>query len=388
MQPHQPLHQGQADPRALERPAGLALDAVEALEQARQFVGGNADPGILHAQLDGAAVRPGLHLDLDLAVERELEGIGQEIEDDLFPHVAIDIDGLGERGAIDTQAKPGLLHRRAEIRRKLGGQRGKIDRLERRLHASRLDSGKVEQRVDELEQAQSVAMRDLDEMPMVGTVRRRSGQRLLERPEHQGQRRAELVADIGEERRLGAVELGERFGALALLLIGRGIGDPRRDLSGHQIEESRIALIEPPIGIDPDDEESRRSILALAGNGHDGGFGRRPVPIADRQHVETRGQIGHNDGPAARPQIVARPDACSSNIDAGRRRRVIGRNAGRTGQFRHRPAVLEQVGQSERHVPAIGAHRACDRRKNGLALVGPGKLRGEVAQRSRAAARR
>ena len=36
---------------------------------------------------------------------------------------------------------------------------------------------------------------------------------VLERAEHQGQRRAELVADVGEERRLGAVDLGQRFGA-------------------------------------------------------------------------------------------------------------------------------------------------------------------------------
>jgi hypothetical protein len=56
---------------------------------------------------------------------------------------------------------------------------------------------------------------------------------LLERPEHQCQRRAELVADIGEEKRLGAVDLGQRLGALALLLVGPRVREPGRDLARH-----------------------------------------------------------------------------------------------------------------------------------------------------------
>ena len=46
------------------------------------------------------------------------------------------------------------------------------------------------------------------------------GEHVLERPEHQRQRRAELVADVREERGLGAVELGQRLGAAALFFVG------------------------------------------------------------------------------------------------------------------------------------------------------------------------
>jgi hypothetical protein len=52
----------------------------------------------------------------------------------------------------------------------------------------------------------------------------RVGQHFLDWPEHQGQRRTELVADVAEKRGLGAIDLGQRLRALALLLIGAGAG--------------------------------------------------------------------------------------------------------------------------------------------------------------------
>ena len=65
-------------------------------------------------------------------------------------------------------------------------------------------------------------------------------QHLLERAQHQGQRRAELVADIGEERRLGAVDLRQRVGTPPLLVVGVDVGEARRDLAGHQIDEAAV----------------------------------------------------------------------------------------------------------------------------------------------------
>ena len=70
--------------------------------------------------------------------------------------------------------------------------------------------------------------------------RRMAHQHVLERPEHQRQRRAELVAHVGEERGLGAVELGERLGPAALLFVGAGVGDRRGDLPRDQIEKPSI----------------------------------------------------------------------------------------------------------------------------------------------------
>ena len=60
-------------------------------------------------------------------------------------------------------------------------------------------------------------------------------QRFLQGPQHQGQRRPEFVADIGEEGGFGAIDFGERFGAAAFLLISLGVGNRRSDLPGDQL---------------------------------------------------------------------------------------------------------------------------------------------------------
>ena len=93
------------------------------------------------------------------AFERELEGVRDEIHHDLLPHLAIDVDGLRERRAIDDEAQPGPLDRRAEHAGKIGGERGEVGRLVVGLHAAGLDAREVEQSVHQLQQPQPVAMR-------------------------------------------------------------------------------------------------------------------------------------------------------------------------------------------------------------------------------------
>ena len=98
------------------------------------------------------------------------------------------------------------------------------------VHAAGFDAREVEQRVDQLEQAQRVALRER----RAARVRRRAGpasaERILQRAEHQRQRRAELVADVREERGLGAVDFRQRRGAAPLVFVGASIGDRGGDL--------------------------------------------------------------------------------------------------------------------------------------------------------------
>jgi hypothetical protein len=54
----------------------------------------------------------------------------------------------------------------------------------------------------------------------------RGRQHLLQRPEHQREWRAELVADVAEEGRLGAIDLGQGLRAPALLLVRARAGQP------------------------------------------------------------------------------------------------------------------------------------------------------------------
>ena len=90
---------------------------MEAFEQLRQLIGGDAGAGVADGELE---VRAGVtQFNLDDTLESELEGIRDEIEDDLFPHFPIDIRRLGHWRTIDVELQPGLLDSRAKNTRKL-----------------------------------------------------------------------------------------------------------------------------------------------------------------------------------------------------------------------------------------------------------------------------
>ena len=103
------LHQRQPDAAALVGAAPCVLDPVEPLEQPGHLLGGDARAGVPHPQLGG---RPGLpQRDGDLALEGELEGVGQEVEDDLLPHLPVHEDRLGQRRTVHHEPQPGPLAR-------------------------------------------------------------------------------------------------------------------------------------------------------------------------------------------------------------------------------------------------------------------------------------
>ncbi|GJE03759.1 hypothetical protein GMJLKIPL_5716 [Methylobacterium isbiliense] len=92
VQADQFLHQGEADAAPLVRSASRAVDPMEALEHARQFRGRDPDPGVADPQR-GAAWR-GRQTNGDAALKGEFEGVGEKIENNLLPHVAIHVDRL------------------------------------------------------------------------------------------------------------------------------------------------------------------------------------------------------------------------------------------------------------------------------------------------------
>ena len=97
------VHERQADPGAFVRARLRMLHPVEALEHPRQIGRRDADAGVGDLQL-GVRAAPA-HGDANLAHERELEGVGQQIEDDLLPHVPIDVDRLRQRRAVHHEAR-------------------------------------------------------------------------------------------------------------------------------------------------------------------------------------------------------------------------------------------------------------------------------------------
>ena len=92
MQLDELLNEGQADTGPLETATASALDAMKAVEHARQLRLGDADAGVGNLKLDSAA--PLLQADNDAALECELEGVRQEVEDDFFPEVAVNEDRI------------------------------------------------------------------------------------------------------------------------------------------------------------------------------------------------------------------------------------------------------------------------------------------------------
>src|SRR3984957_17584208 len=101
MQVHQLLHERQSNTRSLVRSRQRTLHAMEAIKQSRQLFGCNAYTTVLYGQLRGAVDPPEAHGNATL--EGVFERIRQQVENDFFPHLPIDIDRLAQRWAGDGQ---------------------------------------------------------------------------------------------------------------------------------------------------------------------------------------------------------------------------------------------------------------------------------------------
>src|SRR6185369_14620748 len=115
-------------------------------------------------------------------------------------------------------------------------------RLEARLDPPGLDARKVEQAIYQSQQPEGVPMHRLE--ILVAQRPYRIAERVLERTEDQGQRSTELVADIAEEGRLHAVDLGEHLDASLLLLVGARVRHRRGNVVGDELEEPAVVVIE------------------------------------------------------------------------------------------------------------------------------------------------
>jgi hypothetical protein len=57
------------------------------------------------------------------------------------------------------------------------------------------------------------------------------------------------VADVGEERGLGAIQLGELFGAALLVPVAASACDPRREVPGHEVDEPAVTVVQRPVPV-------------------------------------------------------------------------------------------------------------------------------------------
>ncbi len=89
------------------------------------------------------------------------------------------------------------------------------------------------------ESPQSVAVVDLQlGVRLVRTDRVRTGEKILQRTQHQREWSAELMTDIAEERCFRAIEFSQSFRAPPLFFISGRIRHAGGNLTGHEGQKS------------------------------------------------------------------------------------------------------------------------------------------------------
>ena len=237
MQPHQIAHQGQADARSFDRSAVLNLGAVEAIEDQRQLGRTDSHAGIRNFKVDALRLLSQRHL--NATFQGELERVGQQVDNDGLPHLSVNVYRLAQARAVHRQGQSGALACRSKVTGQVGGQGRQVGRHKIRVNAARIDARKIEQRVDQLQQAQGIAMGDLQ------TLCLRRGQAVghqgvFEGPQYQGEWRAKFVADIREEDRLGPIDGRQQVHTLTLAFGHRGASQ-----SGPKRRSQQ--RVEPPV---------------------------------------------------------------------------------------------------------------------------------------------
>ena len=215
---------------------------------------GNAHACIAHFE-QRVSVRP-LQAHCHPAGQRELECVGKEVQNDLFPHLPVDVDPLVELFAIHAEGETRFFHRRPKRAGEIPCQRCQVGLFVRGLRPARLDPREIQEPVDEFVQTRCIALRELQAFPRV-LWKAGICYCLLQGPEQQRQWRAELVTDVREKRGLRAVDLRQRLGAAALFFVGARISDGGRDLRGDQFIEAAIQLIQVQPGAHPGYQHSR-----------------------------------------------------------------------------------------------------------------------------------
>src|ERR1700754_2576842 len=106
MRSHESIDERESNAGALMSARPRAFYAMEAIKQVWQLRVWNADTGVGDTEL-GVLAAPG-HGDSNASIKRMLEGIGEKVEDNFLPHVAINVDRLRKGRATHGQGEAGL----------------------------------------------------------------------------------------------------------------------------------------------------------------------------------------------------------------------------------------------------------------------------------------
>src|SRR3989442_4821654 len=225
---HQPARDRQAQPGALVLAADAALTLLKALEDAIGVFRRHADPAIAHADPQLRALTLGR--DAHAARLRELDGVAQQVQEDLLELWAVRKDAADIRGDTGAQLELLVLGQGADTLDALRNQRLDLDLAAVELRLPRLELGDIQEVVDEHQQVLSVLGNDVHVLALVaGQDTAVALEQQLGEAEDRVQRCAQLVAHVCQELRLvlvGALELGVD-GPQSCRLLGREVEEVR-----------------------------------------------------------------------------------------------------------------------------------------------------------------
>jgi len=230
------LHQGQADAGPAAPLPAVVLHLVEPIEDAAELPLGDADAGVLDREPE--AVVPPAAADRDAAgvvlpPVGVAERVGEEVQDHLLQLLHVHRDGEdghrrleAERDVLALRQPPPALHQLPHHGHHVHG-------LQAELLVPGVEAGEVEQRADLAQQPLGVAQGQLQVLAQLGRQRAGAAQRRLQRGDDQGEGRAELVGDVGEEVGLHPVELDLRLDQLLLRVELPLLGEERPHVGAH-----------------------------------------------------------------------------------------------------------------------------------------------------------
>src|SRR6185369_2476415 len=97
--------------------------------------------------------------DVDFTFERKLESVREQIEDDLLPHFAIDVDLTLDRRAVNYEVQGGLFSRGTKQAGKFGCKPCEIEHFVNSFDATCFDAREIKQRVYEFKETNTISVR-------------------------------------------------------------------------------------------------------------------------------------------------------------------------------------------------------------------------------------
>jgi hypothetical protein len=250
------LHQLAADRKA--EPGALDMQVVlphllEGREYPFELLGRDANARILDLESQPAVPDRGIvavHAEVDHAAPRELDGVAEQVQENLAELPLIGDDRGGQSsGGLEAERQAALHGAHARDVTDVAQERVEVELCRIELELARLDLGEIQHLADQVEQVLAAA---LDRRHPLGTRGAEIGVALQQLcvAEDPVQRRAQLVAHVGEKLALRTARaLGGVAGALQRRSASRrskalATISPRRPISRTSPGQCRSALSE------------------------------------------------------------------------------------------------------------------------------------------------